>query len=142
MNELPFELVIEIFSKISLSDFKTFNTVSKVNKKFNFVYKKYFEDRVKKYFEDKKIIPLNFWFNRNPGLSLPIIALQYHPVQINIELINYNQNETNVIQNKEKKRNKIKTKKKNTYIKTKKKNTYIKGKKNIPRSNKFYDLQR
>ena len=36
-------------------------------------------------------LPLNFWFNRNPGLSLPLIALQYHEVKINMtfeELIN------------------------------------------------------
>ena len=31
-------------------------------------------------------IPLQFWFNRNPGLSLPIIALQYHDIEISIEL--------------------------------------------------------
>jgi hypothetical protein len=31
-------------------------------------------------------IPLRFWFNRNPGLALPLIALQYHEVKVNIEL--------------------------------------------------------
>jgi len=30
-------------------------------------------------------VPLMFWFNRNPGLSIPIIALQYHEVKIQIE---------------------------------------------------------
>ena len=30
-------------------------------------------------------IPLQFWFNRNPGLALPLIALQYHEVRINLE---------------------------------------------------------
>lgn len=30
-------------------------------------------------------IPLQFWFNRNPGLALPLIALQYHEVKINLE---------------------------------------------------------
>jgi len=29
-------------------------------------------------------IPLQFWFCRNPGLALPLIALQYHEVKINI----------------------------------------------------------
>ena len=29
--------------------------------------------------------PLQFWFNRNPGLALPLIALQYHEVKFNIE---------------------------------------------------------
>lgn len=31
-------------------------------------------------------IPLEFWFCRNPGLALPLIALQYHDIRINIEL--------------------------------------------------------
>ena len=30
-------------------------------------------------------VPLQFWFCRNPGLSLPLIALQYHEVKINLE---------------------------------------------------------
>jgi microcystin-dependent protein len=33
----------------------------------------------------KLYIPLQFWFNRNPGLYLPLIALQYHEVKLNIE---------------------------------------------------------
>lgn len=36
-------------------------------------------------------IPLEFWFNRNPGLALPLIALQYHEVKINLELRNANE---------------------------------------------------
>ena len=31
-------------------------------------------------------IPLPFWFCRNPGLALPIIALQYHDVRLKIKL--------------------------------------------------------
>lgn len=31
-------------------------------------------------------VPLQFWFNRNPGLALPLIALQYHEVRFNIIL--------------------------------------------------------
>merc|ERR1712072_127824 len=41
-------------------------------------------------------VPLRFWFNRNPGLALPLIALQYHEVKIIVEgtgianlLVNY-----------------------------------------------------
>ena len=40
-------------------------------------------------------IPLQFWFNRNNGLALPLIALQYHDVRITLkfrdfgEVINY-----------------------------------------------------
>jgi len=41
-------------------------------------------------------VPLQYWFNRNNGLALPLIALQYHDVRITIEfnnaadLVNYN----------------------------------------------------
>jgi hypothetical protein len=43
-------------------------------------------------------IPLQFWFNRNNGLALPLIALQYHDVRITLTFrsfnncINYTQN--------------------------------------------------
>ena len=30
------------------------------------------------------MIPLQFWFCRNPGLALPLIALQYHEVKLNV----------------------------------------------------------
>lgn len=35
-------------------------------------------------------IPLQFWFNRNVGLALPLIALQYHEVRLNFEFANVN----------------------------------------------------
>ena len=35
--------------------------------------------------DDYMYIPLQFWFNRNPGLALPLIALQYHEVKILIK---------------------------------------------------------
>lgn len=31
-------------------------------------------------------VPLPFYFATNPGLSLPLISLQYHPVQLHVEL--------------------------------------------------------
>jgi len=33
----------------------------------------------------KNYIPLQFWFCRNPGLALPLIALQYHEVKLNVK---------------------------------------------------------
>ncbi len=39
-------------------------------------------------------VPLQFWFNRNVGLSLPLIALQYHQVDI---IINISQAYSNII---------------------------------------------
>jgi hypothetical protein len=34
----------------------------------------------------KRYIPLQFWFNKNPGLYLPLLAMQYHPIRINVKL--------------------------------------------------------
>ena len=33
----------------------------------------------------RMFVPLQFWFNRNPGLALPLIALQYHEVKVSIQ---------------------------------------------------------
>ena len=33
-------------------------------------------------------IPLQFWFNRDPGLALPTVALPYHDLKINVTLSN------------------------------------------------------
>jgi len=52
----------------------------------------------------KLYIPLQFWFNRNNGLALPLIALQHHEVKITIKLrdaldcINYKNTITNLPQ--------------------------------------------
>ena len=31
-------------------------------------------------------VPLQFWYCRNPGLALPLIALQYHEVRVNLDI--------------------------------------------------------
>lgn len=44
------------------------------------------------------IVPLNFWFCRYPGLSLPLVALQYHDVSIKFKWgINFDINSDNDI---------------------------------------------
>lgn len=48
---------------------------------YNYIKNKYNVDTP----EYTLYIPLQFWFNRNVGLSLPLIALQYHEVRFNIE---------------------------------------------------------
>jgi hypothetical protein len=40
----------------------------------------------RRYTKAKLDVPLMFWFNRNPGLALPLIALQYHEVKINLDI--------------------------------------------------------
>jgi hypothetical protein len=39
----------------------------------------------------KLYIPLRFWFCKNPGMALPLVALQYHPIRINLTLRPLNQ---------------------------------------------------
>ena len=39
----------------------------------------------------KLYIPLKFWFTKNPGLAIPLIALQYHEIKVNIEFKNWNE---------------------------------------------------
>lgn len=34
----------------------------------------------------KLFIPLQFWFNKNPGLYLPLVAMQYHSIRLNLKL--------------------------------------------------------
>lgn len=38
------------------------------------------------YGAQKLYIPLQFWFNKNPGLYLPLLAMQYHPIRLNVKL--------------------------------------------------------
>ena len=44
-------------------------------------------------------VPLEFWFCRNVGLALPLIALQYHEVKINIDFATKGELEDNNVNN-------------------------------------------
>ena len=39
----------------------------------------------------KAYVPLQFWFNRNPGLALPLIALQYHEVKLKTKFAKFDE---------------------------------------------------
>ena len=43
---------------------------------------------------DVSYMPLQFWFCRNPGLALPLIALQYHEVKLNVTFATLNANDS------------------------------------------------
>lgn len=67
---------LHIYNELFLNESKNFQLCQMINlhkiltsKTHNMVY-----------------IPLSFWFNRNPGLSLPLLALQYSPVRIHFKL--------------------------------------------------------
>jgi len=56
-----------VFTEVTVTDGLTFGTLSGANEL------------------DTLYVPLEFWFCRNVGLALPLIALQYHEVKINIQ---------------------------------------------------------
>jgi len=39
-------------------------------------------------------VPLNFWFNKNVGLALPLIALQYHEVEVVLKIHDFSHPES------------------------------------------------
>jgi len=44
-------------------------------------------------------IPLQFWFCRNPGLAIPLIALQYHEVKIQLQFEKFTNLVVGILQN-------------------------------------------
>ena len=48
--------------------------------------KREFNSKENQTYKSRYYIPLQFWFTRNIGLALPLIALQYHEVNIKINL--------------------------------------------------------
>ena len=51
------------------------------------------DNTLSSYMEKRGNFNLPFWFCRNPGLALPLIALQYHEVNINMQINNTNNKE-------------------------------------------------
>jgi len=45
----------------------------------------FIEDTTSTTLKGRLIIPLQFWFCKNPGLALPLISLQYHEVKVRIK---------------------------------------------------------
>lgn len=81
---------LHIWNELSLSPSKTYG-YSKLIGNVADIYapddysKKYTEDEIQ-IFERKVYVPLLFWFNKNVGLALPLISLQYHQIEVHIEL--------------------------------------------------------
>lgn len=73
---------LDIWSELSLNGSQTNGFGSMIGKNFNtpawMPYDTSFEPG------NKLIIPLQFWYCRNPGLSIPLIALQYHEIRIKL----------------------------------------------------------
>lgn len=43
------------------------------------------------YGEYNSVMPLPFWFNQDPGIAIPQIAMAYPPVRINFRLRNFDE---------------------------------------------------
>ena len=73
------QLVVEnklLRKKIS----KNFEMIGKITDGLSTMNKEKFKGPLQLY------VPLNFWFCRNIGVALPLVALQYHEVEVELEL--------------------------------------------------------
>lgn len=81
---------MHIWCELSMSSDKTYG-YSKITGNVADIYAP--DDYSKKYqsgdiqvFKRKVYVPLHFWFTKIPGLALPLISLQYHSVEVHVEL--------------------------------------------------------
>jgi hypothetical protein len=81
---------LHVWNELSLSSNKTYG-YGKITGNVADIYApddfsiKYGEGEIQ-IFERKIYVPLLFWFNKMPGLALPLISLQYHHIELHIEL--------------------------------------------------------
>lgn len=73
---------MEIWSELFLNNEKkkAYNKMINKDHKYNTVFEENGEDEIILY------IPLFFWFHKNPGLAIPLIALQHHEVRFILNL--------------------------------------------------------
>lgn len=88
MNELPKELIIEIFEKIDLKKTFYFIELSKTNKKFYFIYKQYFEENVKRNFLSYGFMSLT----GNPQTTFFNVVYKRHIIYTNTDTNTTNTN--------------------------------------------------
>jgi len=81
---------IEIYNKMTGNTLEFYDPANANNR--NDIYPSHTKDSgIPSIYGRKLYIPLQFWFNRNPGLAIPLIALQYHNIEINVELRTINE---------------------------------------------------
>jgi YHS domain-containing protein len=73
---------LDIWSQLNLSESQLAGYSQMVGKNFNSPAWKPYDASVEP--GSRLFIPLQFWFCRNPGLAIPLIALQYHEVRLKI----------------------------------------------------------
>ena len=73
---------MDIWSELSLNESQTKGYGNMIGKNFNQSQWQPYD--VSSEPGSRVFIPLQFWFCRNPGLAIPLIALQYHEVRLKI----------------------------------------------------------
>ena len=73
---------MDIWSELNISGSQTAGYGTMVGKSYNDSIWKPYDPTVEP--GSKLMIPLLFWFCRNPGLAIPLVALQYHEVKIKL----------------------------------------------------------
>ena len=63
------------------------NELTDVNRRdWELIGKKDTKDYTDQIYDTRYYVPLKFWFSRNYGLALPIIALQYHEISVKVKI--------------------------------------------------------
>lgn len=79
-----------IWQELSLSSDKTYGYSKLIGNIADIYapddYSKKYSDGDIQIFKRKVYVPLLFWFNKQPGLALPLVSLQYHTIELHIEL--------------------------------------------------------
>jgi len=73
---------LDIWSELSLSDTQTVGYGSMVGKNYTMPVWHPYDTSYEP--DNKLFIPLQFWFCKSPGLALPLVALQYHEIKLEI----------------------------------------------------------
>ena len=71
---------MDIWSELVLNNSQLIGYGTMVGKNYSLANWQPYDTSVQK--SNKLLIPLQFWFCRNPGLALPLIALQFHEVKL------------------------------------------------------------
>jgi len=74
---------MDIWSELNLAESQTKGYGSMVGKDYSSATWQPYNTEYEPY--NQLQIPLQFWFCRNPGLAIPLIALQYHEVKIQLQ---------------------------------------------------------
>lgn len=78
---------MEVWGELTQNEEKRtgyFEMIGKITDGLNTINKDKFKGPLQLY------VPLNFWFCRNVGMALPLVALQYHDVELSIKLRPFN----------------------------------------------------